>query len=64
MRYIYRKYIVFGYALTKEKCIKNENIPFGKHKITFDIMYKKNSMLFYNIKKIPYGCVYDRIVYI
>ena len=53
------------YTLTKEKCIKNENTPFGKHKITFDMIHKnkKEKKLFYNIKKIPYGCIYDSIVY-
>ena len=58
-----RKNHGIGYTLKKEKCIKNENTPFSKHKITFDMIYKKNSSLFYNIKKIPYGCVYDSIVY-
>ena len=52
-----------AYTLTKNKCIKNENTPFSKHKINFEMIYKKNSSLFHNIRKIPYGCVYDSIVY-
>ena len=60
----YKNYVDDGYELTKEKRIKNENIPFYKHKITFDMIYKNKKELFYNIKKIPYGCVYDSIVYI
>ena len=51
------------YTLTKNKCIKNENTLFSKHKITFDMIYKKEKELFYNIKKIPYGCIYDSIMY-
>ena len=43
------------YTLTKNKCVKNENISFSKHKITFDMIYKNKKELFYNIKKIPYG---------
>ena len=51
------------YRLYNNKCIKNENISFNKHKITFDDIYKKRQNLFYNVKKIPYGCIYDSIVY-
>ena len=62
--YIYKNSDDYGYVLTNDKCIKNENTPFGKHKITFDMIYKNKKELFYNIKKIPYGCTYDSIVYI
>ncbi len=62
--HIYKNYTDNGHVLTKNKCIKNENTPFSEHKITFDMIYKKDGMLFYNIKKIPYGCTYDSIVYI
>ena len=62
---IYKNYIdSMGYNLKKEKCIKNENTPFSKHKIIFDMIYKNKKELFCNIKKIPYGCIYDSIVYI
>ena len=61
---IHKNSNVYGYVLKKEKCIKNENTPFSEHKITFDMIHKKKEKLFYNIKKIPYGCVYDSIVYI
>ena len=60
----YTNYGDGGYALTKAKCIENENMSFCKHKITFEMIYKNGNRLFYNIKKIPYGCVYDSIVYI
>ena len=60
----YKNYADLGYTLTKEKCIKNENTPFSKRKITFNMIHKKEYKLFYNIKKMPYGCVYDSIVYI
>ena len=60
----YKNYTDCGHILTKNKCIKNENTPFSKHKITFDMIYKNKKELFYNIKKIPYGCIYDSIVYI
>ena len=49
----------YSYALTK-----NENTPFSKHKITFDMIHKNGNKLLYNIKKIPYGGVCDNIVYI
>ena len=48
----------------KEKCFKNENTPFSKKNINIDMIYKKGRLLFYNIKKIPYGCVYDSIIFV
>ena len=50
------------YILTKEKCLKNENTPFSKKLINMDMIYREGQNLFYNIKKIPYGCIYDSIV--
>ncbi len=66
IRYILRLNKCFKnyYVLQKQKTIKNENISFSKHIINIEMLHKQNKNLFYNVKKIPYGCVYDKLIYI
>ena len=59
-----------NYKLKKRKNIKNENISFSKHVVNIDVLQKlpgetrNEKILFYTVKKIPYGCVYDKLIYI